>query len=41
MTIVLPTRARFLAAAALFPFFAGCFSVGPDFQAPEWDGPEA
>ena len=41
MTIPLSSRARVLAAAALLPFFAGCFSVGPDFRAPEWDGPDA
>ena len=37
----LSPRARCLAAAALLPLIAGCLSVGPDFQAPEWDGPEA
>ena len=41
MTILPPPRARHLAAAALLPLIAGCLSVGPDFQAPEWDGPEA
>ena len=41
MTILPPPRARCLAAAALLPLIAGCLSVGPDFRAPEWDGPEA
>ena len=41
MTILPPPRARHLAAAALLPLIAGCLSVGPDFRAPEWDGPEA
>ena len=41
MAIPIPSRAWRPAAAALLPFLAGCLSVGPDFQAPEWDGPEA
>jgi len=41
MTHSFSSRARCLAAAALLPLIAGCLSVGPDFRAPEWDGPEA
>ena len=41
MTHSFSSRARCLAAAALLPFLAGCLSVGPDFRAPEWDGPES
>ena len=41
MTILPPPRARCLVAAALLPLVAGCLSVGPDFRAPEWDGPES
>ena len=41
MTHPLSSRARIFAAAALLPLIAGCLSVGPDFRAPEWDGPEA
>ena len=40
MTNLFPPRARCL-AAALLPLIVGCLSVGPDFQAPDWDGPEA
>ena len=29
------------ACIALLALLAGCRSLGPDFQAPEWDGPEA
>ena len=32
---------RGLAVAAMLPMMAGCFLLGPDFQAPEWDGPES
>ncbi|MBR3223087.1 MAG: efflux transporter outer membrane subunit [Kiritimatiellae bacterium] len=35
---------RFIAsivAAALLSLVSGCFSLGPDFEEPEWDGPEA
>ena len=31
---------RFLSIVAPLPL-VGCLSLGPDFQAPEWDGPEA
>ena len=41
MTNPLSSRARCLAAAALLPLIAGCFSLGPDFRPPEWDGPAA
>ena len=30
-----------IVAAALFPLVSGCILLGPDFEAPEWDGPEA
>ena len=30
----------FVAAALLLPI-SGCFSLGPDFKDPEWDGPES
>jgi len=29
------------ASATLLALLAGCVSLGPDFQAPKWDGPEA
>lgn len=29
------------ASAPLLALLAGCVSLGPDFQAPKWDGPEA
>ena len=32
---------RGIAIAALLPMIAGCFLLGPDFQSPEWDGPES
>ena len=32
--------AKFL-LIALLPLLAGCLSLGPDYQAPKWDGPEA
>ena len=41
MTRLLSTCMRCLAAAALLPFLSGCLSLGPDFQVPEWEGPEA
>ena len=38
------TNLQFLAsivATVLLPLVSGCFSLGPDFEEPKWDGPEA
>ena len=32
---------KYVLAAAAPVLLAGCLSIGPDFKAPEWDGPEA
>ena len=37
----LTSFAKCLLAAAAPALLAGCISLGPDFEAPEWDGPEA
>ena len=39
--IVRRILARCFAAGVLLPLIAGCFLLGPDFEAPKWDGPEA